>query len=518
METGLEKYRDNPVGFARDVLGIHWTPSVIKVAESILTPPYRVLIPAAHSQGKTHACAGLAIWWFCTRHPAIVISTAPTLRQVQDLLWKEIRVQVRNARRPLPVPFTGPRSLRAERSPEDFMLGVTASTDTAFQGHHGPNKLFILDEAVGVAPEFWTAIEGMADGEGDAVIAPFNPTDNASQAYREYQRAAGSWHVQGMSAVDHPNIAAELRGEPPVIKSAMRLGMFERLLRKWSSLLTETSEKRATDLQWPPTWAVDYIEKTGQKPRWYRPGPLAESRLFARFPSQSAYAVWSDGDWQAACRVGLEPLPVPHATIPEIGCDVARYGDDNTACHVRCGSCSLHHEEFNGQDLMATVGGCVRLCKRFADLANTKRPSPITPKDIPIKVDDSGVGGGVTDRLTELGYCVAGVNARTGAIDYEEYPSQRDELWFRVAEMARDGTLDLSRLDAETLDKLKGEAMAQKYKLNSNGQRVVWSKDTAKSEIGASPDGMDALNLAYCYVEGLGRSGDVPRVGSKKAR
>jgi hypothetical protein len=186
------KYKTDPTGFARDILGIHWTPSVIKVAESLLIPPYRVLIPAAHSQGKTHACAGIALWWFCTRKPALVISTAPTLRQVQDLLWKEIRVQVRNAKQRLPVPFNGPRSLRAARSEEDYMSGVTATTDTAFQGVHGANKLFIIDEAVGVDATFWTAIEGMFDGAGDAILAPFNPTDRSSQAYREYENATRS--------------------------------------------------------------------------------------------------------------------------------------------------------------------------------------------------------------------------------------------------------------------------------------------------------------------------------------
>lgn len=314
------------------------------------------------------------------------------------------------------------------------------------------------------------------------------------------------WHVVHMSALDHPNITAELKGEAPPVPSAMRLAMFERLLFKWSSPLSDTSEPLATDVQWPPPWATDYIQKTNQKPRWYRPGPLAEARLFARFPTQGATAVWSDGDWQAACRLNLKPLEIPHATIPELGVDVARYGDDNTALHVRCGPCSLYHEEFNGQDLMQTVGAVVRLCKRFAEWANKRRPKPITPTDIPIKIDDSGVGGGVTDRLKELDYTVAGITAQSLATDADEYPRQRDELWFVVAEMARDGVLDLSRLDQETLDKLKGEAMAQKYKLNSRGMREVWSKEIAKKEIGASPDGMDAVNLAYAYVDGLGVS------------
>lgn len=521
------RYRDDPVGFARDVLGVSWTPAVVRVAEAMQRPPYRVLIPSGHSQGKTHGVAGLAIWWFCTRSPALVISTAPKLSQLKDLLWKEIRRQVSAARKPIPVPFTGPASLRAERSAWDFMAGYTARDSTSFQGHHGPNKLFIFDEAIGVAPEFWSATQGMFDGEGDAWLCPFNPTDTTTAAYREYQsatksnRVVGGWSVVRMSAVDHPNIAAELRGEPPVVQSAMRLETFERLLKEWSTLVGTTEEPKATDLQWPPVWAKEYCERTGQQPRWYRPGPLADSRLLARFPVQAATAVWGEGDWQAACRVelGLPVLELPIGVLPEIGCDVARFGDDNTGIHVRCGGVSLYHEEYNGQSIPHTVGRIKEVCRVWCEWANRRRPRPVKPTDIPIKIDDSGVGGGVTDILMEDGYSVAGVNSATCAIETRNYALRRDELWFTVAQMARAGELDLSRLPAETLEGLRVEAMGIKYRLNSKGQRVVQPKDVTKEEIGRSPDGMDALNLAYCFVEGLGDAiGGMPSVGAIKSR
>lgn len=488
-------------------------------------PPYRTLIPSGHTQGKSHGVAGIALWWFCTRSPSLVISTAPKQSQLKDILWKEIRRQAAAARRPIPVPFTGPVSLRAERSPWEFMVGHTARDATSFQGYHGPNKLFIFDEAVGVRPEFWTAAQGMFDGEGDAWICPFNPTDTTSAAYREYQHTTRSklvggagWHVVRMSAAEHPNIAAELRGEAPPVPDAMRLATFDRLLKQWSNLLAPGDVPKATDVQWPFPWATDYIQRTGQKPRWYRPGPLADARLFARFPSQSAYSVWSDGDWLAACRVGLEPLVVPKGVLPEIGCDVARYGDDNTAIHVRCGPCSLEHEEYNGQDTTHTIGRLKQLAEQWAKWENKRRPKPITARDIPIKVDDSGVGGGVTDNLLSEGYAVSGVNAGTIPMETENYRLRRDELWFTVAEMARENRLDMSRLSQETLEALQVQAMSIKYRLDAQGRRVVDPKDVTKADTGASPDGMDAVNLAYAYVDGLGEPMDAPMVGTVKRR
>jgi hypothetical protein len=211
-----------------------------------------------------------------------------------------------------------------------------------------------------------------------------------------------------------------------------------------------------------------------------------------------------------------QPLPVPTRTLPEVGVDVARFGDDDTAFHVRCGPCSLHHEQFNGQDTNATVGRVKQLCRQYAAWANDRRPDRVTEYQIPVKVDDSGLGGGVVDRLREDGYAVAGIDAGTAALASNDYPRRRDELWFTVAEMARAGELDLSRLGEDTRDELGTEALAPKYKLDSKGRRQVEPKDETKKVLGRSPDGMDAVGLAFAHADGLGPDDDVPEVGMRR--
>ena len=128
---------------------------------------------------------------------------------------------------------------------------------------------------------------------------------------------------------------------------------------------------------------------------------------------------------------------------------------------------------------------------------------------MPIKVDDDGVGGSVTDQLNAAGYNVIPVSAARKANAVEIYPNRRSELWFSVAERARDNELDLSgilrdtegnethMIDEEVLEEIKRQAMALTWLLDSRGRRVVCSKDEQKQKLGRSPDGMDALNLAY---------------------
>jgi hypothetical protein len=138
-----------------------------------------------------------------------VLTTAPTDRQVRDLLWKEVRVQRGKQRGG----FRGPKMPRLESTADHFAHGFTAKDGDSFQGNHSAHTLIIFDEAVGVAPEFWETAESMFVGEGHAWLAIFNLTDTSSQAYTE--ELSGGWHVISLSLLEHPNIAAELAGLPP---------------------------------------------------------------------------------------------------------------------------------------------------------------------------------------------------------------------------------------------------------------------------------------------------------------
>lgn len=465
-DRNSSKYVGDPVAYAANVLGVTWWAKQQQIAEALLEPPYRVLVKACHSVGKTFLAGGLVNWWFDSYDPGVVLTTAPTDRQVHDLLWKEVRVQ-RGQRGGFP----GPQKARLESSPAHFAHGFTARDGDAFQGHHAEHQLIIFDEAVGIAPTFWETAESMFAGEGHGWLAIFNPTDTSSQAYAE--ELTGNWHVISLSALEHPNIAAELAGLPPPFPAAIRLGRLQDLLKNWCTPVN--GKARPTDINWPP----------GSE-HFLRPGPLAEARLLGRWPSSATNSVWSDGAWQVA---EANVLPEPTDEPPEIGCDVARFGDDFTSIHVRRGPCSLHHETANGWGTDETAG---RL-KQLADEVGKR--CGIDGKKVLVKVDDDGVGGGVVDQKD--GYNFVGLSGANVALDQEGYPNRRSELWFTVAERARENRLDLSRLPAATLRELRRQALAPVWKVDSQGRRVVEPKSDTKKRIKRSPDDMDAVNIAY---------------------
>lgn len=461
-------YQADPASYARDVLGVTWWAKQVEVAQALITPPYRVLVKACHNVGKTHLGGGLVNWAFDAFENSVTLTTAPTDRQVRDLLWKEVRRQ--RGQRP---GFRGPKMPRLEWSAEWFAHGFTATDADAFQGHHAENLFIFFDEAVGVDGVFWETAESMFGGhEGHGWLCIFNPTDTSSQAYLEEQ--TGGWHVISISALDHPNITAELAGSPPPFPSAIRLGWLHDRITKWCKPIAPGSQK-ATDIEWPPG--------SGD---WWRPGPVAESRLLGRWPSSATNNVWADAAFSAAEAAHLvEPVTEP----VEIGCDVARFGDDFTAIHVRQGPVSLHHESINGWSTVEVAGRLKELARQYG------RRASMTPQTVAIKIDDDGVGGGVVDQAG--GYNFIGISATDNAIEEEKYPNRRSELWFAIAERAEEGRLDLSRLPKEIRLELRRQAMAPTWKMDSDGRRVVEPKADTKKRLKRSPDDIDALNLAY---------------------
>jgi hypothetical protein len=91
---------------------------------------------------------------------------------------------------------------------------------------------------------------------------------------------------------------------------------------------------------------------------------------------------------------------------------------------------------------------------------------------------------------------VTGVGAGSRAIT-PNYVRMRCELWFQVAERAATRQVGFGRLDQETKERMRRQALASGWDLNGAGQRVVWSKDIMRELMGRSPDDMDAMNLAY---------------------
>ena len=498
-------YRNDPVGFIRDVLGVVQTPDQIQIAGKF-SRGARVKVNSGHSVGKTHMAACLVLWWFYTRDPAVIITTAPTLKDVRDLLWTEIRLLRTRAKRPLPEWFIGPAAPEMFHHDEHWAKGYTANKGESFQGRHRPSMLFVFDECEGVDPVYWTTTGTMFQPDGDHCwLAIGNPTTTSSQSYLEDLATAPGggpkWDVFNLSALNHPNITAQLAGQPPPYPNAVTLAQVEQWIEDWTDPVPE-EDRVPRDVEWPPGSG-----------KFVRPGPSFLSRVMGVRPTEGVDTVWAESAWNLCCNPAVPSEERLRAAWGSkagvtIGVDPAAFGDDDTAIHVRIGPVSVHHESHNGWGPDKTGKKLRELCEEWTvfynSLAFLDRPQ-VNPLDASVVIEgDGGFGTGVHSHRGKFRRWVL-ANAGGGTTIFVNgrptYSNMRSQWWVETAKLGKAGGIDVSRLPQVVKNKLRVQLLAPMYWELPGGALQVEAKADIKGRLKRSPDDADSMIISHHRVE-----------------
>lgn len=160
----------------------------------------------------------------------------------------------------------------------------------------------------------------------------------------------------------------------------------------------------------------------------------------------------------------------------EVGVDVASMGSDRTVLWMVKGLKTLGYEVYTKQRAPKTADKV----EKFVDFN----------KRIPIKVDDTGVGEGVTNELIGRGYTVIPFNFGGEAEDKDMYVNTISEAWFNLLSVIDEAELPMDQ-------ELLMELTTRFWDLTKKGQRMVESKKDYKKRGYKSPDLADACILAY---------------------
>lgn len=164
-----------------------------------------------------------------------------------------------------------------------------------------------------------------------------------------------------------------------------------------------------------------------------------------------------------------------------IGADIARFGDDKIIFYARKGLKVIARKEYSKQGIIETG----RKLIEFADEIGLDKA-----KDIPLKIDDSGLGGGVTDYATEKGYNGIPVNFGEKAKNPDKYADVISEMWFEFEKI-----IDACELIETT--ELTEDLTGREYTYTTKEQKRVEPKKDFKKRFGRSPDDGDALLLCF---------------------
>ena len=327
------------------------------------------------------------------------------------------------------------RTSRYEIDDQSFALGFSTSSPYNLQGFHSPNLMAVVTEAHAVRQMDMDAVRRL---NPSCLLMTGNPFVAAGVFYDSHHSRRELYHTVQIGAVDTPNIKEQRVVVPGMITQQ--------------------------DIE-------------DRKEEWGEDSALYVGSVLGKFPDNLDDAVVPLWAATGAAKRQMDPEgPIVAA------CDVARFGHDKTVVIKRRGPVARIAWRARGQDTMKIAGFLKTYCQ--------------AEKVEELVVDDTGVGGGVVDRLREARLGRTRLVAFIGgqrAHDETHFANRLAEVWWamRTCYLARN-------LDTDDDAALIGQVSSRQYRLRSDGRIRLQSKESMYR----SPDEADALAMTFATNRG----------------
>ena len=455
--------RTDPINFACNILGVKPWDKQQQILDAIALNR-SVAVRSCNGAGKTFTAAITILWWLMSYDNAIVITTAPSERQVREILWRELR----NLYVPVRDTIGGKLTrTRLEFGSKRYAYGFSTNTEDRFQGFHSGNILVIVDEASGVDEFIYNAIRGVITAKNSKLLLIGNPHGYAGTFYDAFHKNRKRFETIHVSAFDLPAFKAQ--------------GITEKNIQdiEFPDYDDDQQDQDGFDEQYEahhslglssPQWAIDVFNDLGPQSSVY------QTRVLGQFPEEADDTLIPLRDVEAAVKRRSD---IPPDTKPVMGVDVARFGNDKTVIIIRHGPKVIYIDELRKSDIVNTTGAVVTAALKYK------------LKDI--IVDEIGVGAGVLDNLkADKRFNAQGLNGSNSPSNNEKYLNLRAEVFDGLRQRFADGDISIPN-DPELISQMASLT----YKYNARGQLQLESKDAIRSSGHQSPDKADAIALAF---------------------
>lgn len=528
-------------------LGTRWE-RIVAIQEHFHEQTVAISVPVHHTfltQFYEHNTYGIeapvAAWFYRCFTPSVTQTTANSITQVRDNLWKNIRQHGDAARakgRNI-LPGLYPKGMRAELSADHFAMGFVTSdagntgTERA-QGQHNEFHLWIFDEAEGIEEFMFSAVKRQLTGNTVRLWLMIANPKTATSEFQEMKLnpLAKVFH---MSLLSFPNVVKGT-GEVPNGTSRSTFNEWIEDQRTFGCEVVEAHDetKYTFEVPWPvkksgggehlpgtifaPKRGMLYsalgIPPSGGGGDTFISAGRIDACLGRDVTPRPQYRPYVQGEdnpeWNRDPLLTLHADPATgKARVPiwsvQLGVDCARYGDDAGTIYslfkrvLRFEAAiqgALELDEITRTDRY--VRACEKVLRRAAAAGATKAS---------IRIDGSGgYGSGIVDGLRKLeeledlfpdGYEVHEVLFNTvERIDASKYADLVTEMY-----AAADDVLSHVRIDRPSLPPLlKRDLTERKFKYVTKGDQDV-AKLEKKSDFknrnkGQSPDDGDGAVLA----------------------
>ena len=359
--------------------------------------PFIFLGEACHGVGKTFVLEAAVLLFFHECFPPaagetnLVLSTAPTSTQVNDLLWKDVRKLIEMAAERGYKVGRGilPSEARINKSGTHFAVGRTTSDSGGkgaerSQGQHNEYQAVLFDEAEGIPDFFYNGVKRQFTGNRVRLwVLMANPKTRTSRFQRMKQQRGVK--VYRLSLLNFPNVVQGREVVPGgTSRSTFEDWLFD--MEDFGAIPTDKEDTKRYTFQ--TAWEI-----TGPGGETYPPGQWWIPQRGFLYGALGIPPEGGDGDtfitasqYEAATRRTRRPKTTD---LARIGLDVARFGKDTGKVYLdEDGNVSLI-----GSLQSSETDGYVRVTLKAAEIARANGYTRLS-----IRVD-AGYGNGVVDAL-----------------------------------------------------------------------------------------------------------------------
>lgn len=410
-------------------------------------------VQAGHGVGKTHLSAALVLWWVFSKK-ALAITTAPTNRQVKELLWGEIR-RFYDANRQALGGSRLEMSVHVDETARAYGFTASHYSVDSFQGIHSQRAVLVIeDESNGISEAIDDGAIACTTGYSDRLLRVGNPVTKGTAFFKACNKGSVKLPVWG-----HPNVAPYYqRGADGVHR-----------LKPGLSPPYDYPVPGAVSVEWIESVRED---KGEDSPYWV-------SRLCAEFPDSNAAAVIPSHLWDDALD-NFIPRVSPY--VARYGVDVGGRVDDHAI--AKWVDKTLLMVEAHSSSRMSTIS--------WGDYIVSLVGSKISP----IWVDRVGVGLGTLDRLIQK----YPKNHVKGVSNGDPSPSPEYKNLITYAAWTLRLALQRGEVTVAPLsdiDLIIEEFDATEYVIESDKRIALEDKEKTKAKLGRSPDRRDAILMGW---------------------
>lgn len=462
-------YQKDFIAWQADVLGLRTYKKMENIMETALFGEIpRTAIKSSNGTSKSYSMSSAIMWVGSVfdHGESLAIISAPSQAQIEKVTFRYLKsFKARAADRGFILPGTineslewwvpgteGKVVLAYGRKPA---AGQEVSTFQGIRSEFGLTYVF-FDEAGGMSRNMWTAAEAVLTGRDARLTAIGNPDDVGTEWQRIFteKKYQAEFNQFSISSFDLPTFTDEMvYPEDPEMQTRMM------------NSLTQ----------------VEWVE--ARKRIWGENDARYLSKVMGEFPKDGGFGFFP----QSAIDKSYD-IEIPQdGSLPIVlGVDIARWGQDESV-------------------IASNQGGHVRVVDTWSkcdtvDSARRIHAYAMSVGAAEVRIDAGGVGGGVYDMLERLEefqdktYFLVGWDNGSGSPDITQWSNKRSYAHDSLRTQMSNGEIDLDYDD----EILRDELQIITYKFTTRGGIQITSKDDMKSEMGGSPDRLDAVIMAAC--------------------